>query len=222
MKQPLFGLLAVLTKAAVPTMLAVLTTLAASAQQPTKDSAAARPGNYSSGPAGTRPGSYTADSFRLRVPGQRISLYAFCTPYSEGRAVYFRKDQDEAIHRVNFQNLSVALADNPASMQQLRIAHTNACLSIGLLAGGAALSAVGFIVTSNHDRILQNAYNQASAKWYAQSLTNPNTPMPAAPNTGSLSPLIFIGLASTLSCIIPITGHIRHTQRAIDTYNGVN
>ena len=92
MKQPLFLLLAIL---------AIFT---ASAQQPAKDSTQPRPGNH-----------YSADSFRLRVPGRRISLYAFCTPYHEGSVIYFRKDQDEAIHRLNYQNLSVALADNPTS-----------------------------------------------------------------------------------------------------------
>jgi hypothetical protein len=187
----------------------LLTTLTASAQQPAKD------------PAYAHPGSYSSDSFRLRVSGRRISFYSFCTPYSEGRAVYFRKDQDEAIHRVTFHNLSVALADNPASMHQLRIAHTNVYLTIGLFAGGAALTAAGFIITSNHDRTLNNAYIQASAKWQAQSLTNPNTPMPTPPNT-SLSPLIYIGTLSTLSSIIPIFNRIKHTQKAIDIYNGAD
>jgi|ERR1700722_15423701 hypothetical protein len=190
-------------------LLAILTTFTAFAQQPAKDSTYAHPGSYS------------ADSFRLRVPGRRISFYAFCTPYSEGRAVYFRKDQDDAIHRVNFHNLSVALADNPASMHQLRIAHTNAYLSIGLFAGGLGLTALGFIITDTHDHTLTNAYNQASAKWQAQSLTNPSTPMPTPPNL-TLSPLIYIGLASTLACIIPIAGRIKHTQKAIDIYNGAN
>src|ERR1700743_3019366 len=105
-------------------LLTMLTTLIPPAQKPGKDSAAPRPGHYD------------ADSFRLRVPGRRIALYAFCTPYSEGRAVYFRKDQDETIHRVTIHNLQVALADNPASMRQLRIAGTNAYLAIGLFAGG--------------------------------------------------------------------------------------
>ena len=199
MKQPLFLLLAIL---------AIFT---ASAQQPSKDSTQPRPGNH-----------YSADSFRLRVPGRRISLYAFCTPYHEGSVIYFRKDQDEAIHRLNYQNLSVALADNPTSMHYLRIAHTDAYLSIGLLAGGAALTAIGFIVTENHDRPLNNAYAQAYAKWQAQSLTNPNTPAPTPPHTTSLSPLVYIGIASTLSCIIPITDGLKHRQKAIDTYNGIN
>ncbi len=195
MKKPLFFLLS------------ILTTFTVFAQQPAKDSTYAHPGSYSS------------DSFRLRVPGRRISFYAFCTPYSEGRAVYFRKDQDEAIHRVNLHNLSVALADNPASMHQLRIAHTNAYLAIGLFAGGIGLGAAGFIITSNHENALNNAYNQASAKWQAQSLTNPNTPMPA-PSNVTRAPLNYIGRASTPSRIIPITGRIKHTQKAIDIYNG--
>jgi hypothetical protein len=198
MKQPLFLLLV------------ILTSLTAAAQQPAKDSTHAHPGNYSS------------DSFRLRVPGRRLSLYAFCTPYSEGRAVYFRKDQDEAIHRVTFRNLDVALADNAASMQQLRIAHTNAYLAIGLFAGGIGLGAAGFIITANHENALNNAYNLASAKWQAQSLINPNTPMPTPPKDGSLSPLVYIGLASIFSCIIPIASSRKHTQKAIDIYNGAN
>jgi hypothetical protein len=198
MKKPLFLLLA------------ILTTFTAFAQQPAKDSTYAHPGRYS------------ADSFRLRVPGRRISFYAFCTPYSEGRAVYFRKDQDDAIHRVNFHNLSVALADNPASMRQLRIAHTNAYLGIGLFAGGIALGAVGFAITTNHNNALGNAYAQAYTKWQAQSLTNPNTPAPTPPKDNSLSPLVYIGLASIFSVIIPIYGRIKHTQKAIDIYNGAN
>jgi hypothetical protein len=191
-------------------LLAILTTFTAFAQQPAKDSTQLRPGNH-----------YSSDSFRLRVPGHRISVYAFCTPYSEGRAVYFRKDQDEAIHRLNYYNLSVALADNPASMKQLRIAHTDAYLAIGLFAGGIGLTAAGCIITAIHDHTLTNAYNQASAKWQAESLTNPNAPMPTPPNL-TLSPLIYIGIASTLSCFIPITGRIKHTQKAIDIYNGAN
>ena len=197
MKKPLFFLLS------------ILTTFTPFAQQPAKDSTYAHPGSYSS------------DSFRLRTPGRRISFYAFCTPNSEGRAVYFRKDQDEAIHRATFHNLSVALADNPASMHQLRIAHTNSYLAIGLFAGGMGMTALGCIITSVHDHTLTRAYNQASAKWQAQSLINPSTPMPTSPNL-TLSPLIYIGLASTLACIIPIAGRIKHTQKAIDIYNGAN
>ena len=107
-------------------------------------------------------------------------------------------------------------------MHHLRIAHTDAYLSIGLFAGGAALTAIGFIVTENHDRPLNNAYAQAYAKWQAQSLTNPNIPAPTPPNTTALSPLVYLGIASTLSTIIPIAGGLKHRQKAIDTYNGVD
>ncbi len=198
MKQPLFLLLT------------MLTTLTTSAQQPAKDSSAPHPGHYSS------------DSFHLRVPGRRISFYSFCTPYSEGRAVYFRKDQDEAIHRVNFHNLSVALADNPASMHQLRIARTNAYLTIGLFAGGAALTAVGFIITDNHYHTLTNTYNQASAKWFAAAQTNPGTPMPALPHYTGPGALFYLGTAMTLSCMIPLFNVANHSRKAVDIYNGID
>jgi hypothetical protein len=218
MKQPLFLLLAILTSFTAP---AQQQPKATAAQQPNTAASTQQP-DTAQQPDTPRPANYTSDSFRLQVPGRRIALYAFCTPYSEGRAIYFRKDQDEAIHRLNYQNLSVALADNPASMHQLRIAHTDAYLSIGLFAGGAALTALGFIVTENHDRPLNNAYAQAYAKWQVQSLTNPSIPAPTPPHTTALSPLVYIGIASTLSTIFPINGGMKHRQKAIDIYNGAN
>src|ERR1700761_3867415 len=83
--------------------------------------------------------TYSADSFLLRANGPRISIYSFCPAYGDpGRAVYFRKDQDSVYHRISIRNLRVALADNPASMQQLHIAGTNIGLGVGLLVGGLA------------------------------------------------------------------------------------
>ena len=172
--------------------------------------------------------NYSADSFRLRTAGTRISLYSFCDPYNNyGRAVYFRKDQDSAIHRVTLHNLKVALADNPASMEQLRIAGANVYLGIGLLAGGLALTAAGIITAVNHNHALSNAYDQASAKWFAQAQTNPynlnNTnPMPALPHYSGPSALFYIGTAMSLSCMIPLFNVNSHAKKSIDIYNGVN
>jgi hypothetical protein len=188
-------------------LLIILTTATASAQQ----TDAPRPG-----------ANYSSDSFRLRTPGRRISLYAFCTPYSEGRAVYFRKDQDSAVHRVTIRNLRVALADNPASMQELKIAGTNVYVGIGLLAAGIGLAAAGIITTVNHNHQLSNAYNQAAANWYSQAQHNPNTPMPALPSYSGPSPLFYLGAISTLSCIIPFANVAKHARKAVDIYNGIN
>jgi hypothetical protein len=169
-------------------------------------------------PVGPRP-TYSSDSFLLRSNGPRIFLYSFCPAYGyPGRAVYFRKDQDSAIHRVTLGNLRVALADNPASMQQLHIAGVNVGIGIGLLAGGIALTTAGIISTIHKNNAASNAYNQASQQWYQQAQTNPNTPMPTLPHY-SASPLIYIGALTTLSCMIPLFNVNSHAKRAIDIYN---
>jgi hypothetical protein len=174
-------------------------------------------------PAASRP-TYSADSFLLRSNGPRISLYSFCPAYGEpGRAVYFRKDQDSAIHRVTMHNLRVALADNPNSMQQLRVAGTNIYLGIGLALAGIGLTTAGIISTVHKNNEAQNAFNQATAKWYAQAQNNPygNNPMPTLPHY-SASPLIYIGAAATFTCMIPLFNVASHAHKAIDTYNGIN
>ncbi|HEV2482322.1 MAG TPA: hypothetical protein VGS79_21805 [Puia sp.] len=172
-------------------------------------------------PAKPRP-SYSADSFLLRSNGPRIFLYSFCPAYGEpGRAVYFRKDQDSVYHRVSIRNLRVAVADNPASLQELRIAGTNIGVGIGLLAGGVALSTIGILTTVHHNNEINNAYNQATAQWYAQAQAHPfaNNPAPALPHSAGLSPLFYLGTAMTLSAIIPLANVGKHAQRAINIYN---
>lgn len=169
------------------------------------------------------PPTYSSDSFLLRSNGPRIFLYSFCPAYGNpGRTVYFRKDQDSAIHRVTLRNLRVALADNPASIQQLHIAGVNVGIGVGLLLGGIATTTAGIITTVHHNQQLSNAYNQASAKWFAQAQATPwlNTPSPALPHYSGLSPLFFIGTAMTLSCMIPLFNVAKHSQKAIDIYNG--
>lgn len=205
MKKPLFLLLA------------LFGTLTAFSQLPAKDSIFSRPGN-----------GYSADSFRLRTAGRRISFYSFCDPYATGypyttgRAVYFRKDQDSAIHRLTFHNLRIALADNPASMQELRIAGTNIGLGIGLAAAGLALTTAGIITTVNHNHNLSSSYDQASAKWFAAAQTNPGTPMPALPHYTGPGALFYLGTAMTLSCMIPLFNVANHSRKAVDIYNGID
>ena len=175
-------------------------------------------------PANPQP-SYSADSFLLRSNGPRIFLYSFCPAYGyPGRAVYFRKDQDSAYHRLTLHNLNVALADNPASMQQLHIAGTNVGVGICLAAAGLGLFAAGLISTINRNNAAQNAYSQASAQWYAQAQANPfgnNNPMPTLPHY-SASPLIYLGPIMAMSCMIPLFNVAKHTKKAIDIYNGIN
>jgi hypothetical protein len=181
------------------------------------------------------------DAYKLQNEGRKISLYSQCyyttdtyysaatpggvetptTITSREKAYYFRKGTDSNIQRVTYHNLKIALADNPASMQQLRIAGTNLYLGIGLLAGGLALTAAGIIETNKHNNDAQNAYKTASANWFIQAQTNPNAPLPALAHY-SVSPLIYIGAATTLSAMIPLFNVGRHGQKALEIYNGID
>jgi hypothetical protein len=180
------------------------------------------------------------DAYRLQNEGARISLYTQCYTSSETvyaattpggaefpttittheKAFFFRKDTGD-VQRANYHNLSLATADNPASTQQLRIAHTNIVVGIGLLGAGVALVTTGIITTINHNHQISTAYDQAAAKWYQQAQTNANTPMPALPHYSGPSPLFYLGTAMTLSAGIPLFSVRRHTQMALDIYNGI-
>jgi len=182
------------------------------------------------------------DAYKLQNEGRRISLYSQCyyttdtyftaitpggaetptTITTRQKAYYFRKGADSPIQRLSIHNLTLATADNPASTQELRIAGTNIHLGIGLLAGGVVLATAGIITTVNHNRDLSNAYDQASAKWFQQAQTNPNTPLPALPHYSGLSPLFYIGTAATLSAMIPLFNVNKHVQKALDIYNGID
>jgi len=182
------------------------------------------------------------DAYKLQNEGRHISLYSQCyysneTYYSattpggaefpttittREKAYFFRKEPDSAIQRLSLHNLLTATADNPASAQQVRIARTNIHLGIGLLAGGVALATAGIITTVSHNHNLSSAYDQASAKWFQQAQTNPNTPMPTLPHYGGLSPLFFIGTAATFSAFIHLFNVGKHVQKALDIYNGID
>jgi hypothetical protein len=182
------------------------------------------------------------DAYKLQNEGRRISLYSQCyyttetyytaatpggvefptTITTREKAYYFRKGTDSSIERLTIHNLKLATADNPASTHELGIAGTNIHLSIGLLAGGVALVTAGIITTVNHNRDLSNAFDQASAKWFQEAQTNPNTPMPTAPHYSGLSPLFFIGTAATFSAFIPLFNVGKHVQKALDIYNGID
>jgi opacity protein-like surface antigen len=181
------------------------------------------------------------DAFKLQNEGRKISLYSQCyyttdtyynattpdgvetptTITSREKAYYFRKGTDSNIQRVTYHNLKLALADNPSSMHQLRIAGTNLYLGIGLLAGGLAVTAAGIIETGKRNNDAQNAFKTASANWLIQAQTNPNASPPALVHH-SESPLIYIGAATTLSAMIPLFNVGRHAQKALEIYNGID
>jgi hypothetical protein len=178
------------------------------------------------------------DAFRLRNDGPRISLYSKCyyetettwyalapgisevptTISTREAAWFFRKDTGGDIERVTIHNLRNAMADNPASLAQLKIAGANLYVSIGLIAAGAGTVVAGIIQTHQRNTAAYNTYQQESTAWYNNSMNNPNAPMPTLPHYG-LSPLFYVGSAMVLSGIIPIFNVRKHLASALDIYN---
>ncbi|HTR27741.1 MAG TPA: hypothetical protein VMH27_00625 [Puia sp.] len=177
------------------------------------------------------------DVFRLQNEGRRISLYSKCyyetetfwssaapgepqtptTITTREKAWFFRKEPDGAVERVTIPNLRTAVADNAASLAQVKVAGTNLHVAIGLLAAGAATTIAGVIVTHQRNTDAYNNYKQQSAAWYASG--NANAPMPTLPHYG-LSPLFYVGSAMVLSGFIPILNVRKHLVKALDIYNG--
>jgi hypothetical protein len=178
------------------------------------------------------------DVFRLQNEGPRISLYSKCfyetetvwsspapgipqtptTITTREKAWFFRKGADSGIQRVTIDNLRGAMADNPASLAEVTVAGTNMHVAIGLLAAGAGATVAGIIVTHQRNTDAFTSYQKESAAWYANSMTNPNAPMPTLPHYG-LSPLFYVGSAMVLSSFIPIFGVRKHLVKALDIYN---
>ena len=178
------------------------------------------------------------DVYKLENEGRRISLYSQCYYTSETvyasttpngpsfpttittreKSLFFRKD-DSAIQRLTFKNLKIAVADNAASMRELRIAGTNLYVGVGLLAAGVGLVVGGIIQTHQRNTDAQNAYSAASRAWVTQN--NPNAPMPTLPHYG-LSPLFWVGTVTTFSALIPLATVGRHAHKAILIYNGLD
>jgi hypothetical protein len=178
------------------------------------------------------------DAFKLRNEGRRISLYSKCyyetettwyapapgisevptTISTREAAWFFRKDTGSDIERVTIHNLRNAMADNPASLAELKIAGTNLYVSIGLIAAGAGTVVAGIIQTHQRNTAAYNTYQQESTAWYNNSMNNPNATMPTLPHYG-LSPLFYVGSAMALSGFIPIFNARKHLVSALDIYN---
>jgi len=144
------------------------------------------------------------ESYRLEKNGPRLFvysrsyLYPDSTGYREGRDYYYRKDNSADMVKMNYKSLLNALADNPASMRQLRAARS--AFTIGL--AGTALS---LLVTTlggiNNYRVNVRRHNENPR---AKSYTSPALPIGCA---------LFL---ASITITFTAPGHI---QRAINIYN---
>jgi hypothetical protein len=181
------------------------------------------------------------DAFKLQNEGRKISLYSQCyyetetyytstTPDGASfptnittaqRAIFFRKGDSGDIQRLSYGHLRDAVADNPASAAQIRVAGVNLYVGVGLLAAGTALTVAGFIQTAHRNNDAYNAFKTASANWFIQAQQNPNTPMPTAATHYGVSALTYIGAVAALSAVIPLCSVNGHVRKALDIYNGI-
>jgi hypothetical protein len=181
------------------------------------------------------------DAFKLQNEGRKISLYSQCyyetetyytsttpdgptfptTITTSERVIYFRKGDSGDIQHLTYGHLRDAVADNPASAAQIKVAGVNLYVGVGLLAAGVALTVAGVVQTAQRNNAAYNAFKTASDNWFIQSQQNPNTPMPTAAAHYGISALTCIGAVATLSAVVPLCSVNRHVRRALDIYNGI-
>lgn len=179
------------------------------------------------------------DVYKLETEGRRISLYSQCsyvtetvytsptlggpanipsTITTEAKAFYFSKNNGD-IQRLTYNNLKLAVADDPASLHELRLAHTDLFLGIGLFAAGVTIMVADINHTIQRNNDAQNAYKAASDAWFNETRYNPNAPLPALPPHYGISALFYLGMATTLSAVIPLASIGKHTHKTLYIYN---
>ena len=178
------------------------------------------------------------DLYKLETEGPRISLYSHCdyetetvfasispggpqfptTLNSRAKSYYFRKNNSD-IQRLTYRNLTLAVRDDPASLGELRLAHTNLFIGIGLFTAGLAMAVADIHHTIQRNNDAHHAYNAASEAWFNQTSSNPNAPLPALPPHYGFSALFYLGLATTFSAVIPLANIGKHTRNALYVYN---
>jgi hypothetical protein len=144
------------------------------------------------------------ETFRLEKGGPRLFVYSRSyyypdsTGYREGRNYFFRKGETEDMQEMNYRNLKEAMADNPASLDQLQAARSK-------LKAAGVMAAASFLITA----IGIQATFRENARRHAE---NPKA-------KGYTSPMLFAGpvmIAASITVMFTVPGHMR---KAVDIYN---
>lgn len=174
----------------------------------------------------TVPGSAGIDIYRVDREGPKISLYSRVVydpyanaydpntqTYSSGaytRTLYFRKSGEVRMHTITYTSLMKALADNPESQQDVRVAKTRLVTGISLLLVSVLVEGVGLIETG-----------KMHAAHFVTTTSNqyPYTNTTLVHGTGT-SPLIYIGAGGFVAGAVLALGARHKLFKAIDVYNG--
>lgn len=177
----------------------------------------------------TVPGSAGTDIYRVDREGPRLSLYSRVVydPYAGDydpntqtwysgaytRKLYFRKSGEVQMHTITYASLMDALADNPESQEEVRVAKTRLVSGVGLLLASVLVEGIGLIETG-----------RMHAAHFVTTTSNqyPYTSTPTLVRGTGTSPLVYIGTAGFAAGAVLSFGARHKLLRAIDVYNGTS
>lgn len=162
------------------------------------------------------------ETYRIEKPGPRLFVFSREFTYSDtsgfhrGREAFIRKGPDGDMLELNYRNLKAAMADNAASMRELRAYRST-------LIAACTAGAVGFL-----------SFIIGGAQTFRKNAGKPLPPLPGPrdlwglpgqpvqpPQTGknSVSPLLIAGPILMIGAIIPLCTASGHVHKAINIYN---
>jgi hypothetical protein len=144
------------------------------------------------------------ETYRLEKGGPRLFIYSRSYYYTdstgsrEGRDYFFRKGSTEDMQEANYKNLKDAMADNPASLYQLKAARST-------LRAAGVTAVASFLITV----IGMRATFRENSRRHA---ANPKA-------KGYVSPMLVAGPGVMLASITVMFTAPGHVMKAIDIYN---
>jgi hypothetical protein len=176
----------------------------------------------------TVPGSAGTDIYRQELDGPKISLFSRVTydpnastydpathteSYgSYSRKEFFRKPGQVQMHPITYASLTKALSDNPASLQQLRIAKTKVYTGLALFAASLIVEGIGVYETAKRNERHFVYTTSTQYPYYTTSAT--------AVSRGGVSPLLFIGAGGIVTGLVLSLGAHHNEVKALNLYNG--
>jgi hypothetical protein len=162
------------------------------------------------------------ETYRIEKGGPRLFVYSREFTFSDtagfhrGNDYFIKKGPDGEMREMSYRNLKDAMADNAASMRQLKASRTT------LVVAGAAAT-VGFIsfIIGGAQTWRKNSNKSLPPLPSLQDLMRqPNQPIPPPQQSKpSVSPLLIAGPIIAVGAIITLCTAPGHIHKAINIYN---
>lgn len=162
------------------------------------------------------------ETYRIEKGGPRLFVYSREFTYSDtagfhrGSEAFLKKGPDGEMMEFTYRNLKDAMADNAASMRQLRAYKST--LVVACTAG--AVGFLSFIIGSAQTFRKNSNQPLPPAPSLRDLWRMPNQPMqPPQQSKNSVSPLLIAGPIIMIGAIIPMCTASSHVHKAINIYN---